>query len=105
MSRVAPDIQVLLIPTRPLEDQKVLRSPIITKRSTTSQWIGRLLFCLCIFMHVILVAFHAVFVGLRHRRRGAAFVVDKFVPGGSSFEDPKMFGKLSLVPNAIIKVS
>ncbi|GJE92163.1 hypothetical protein PsYK624_083160 [Phanerochaete sordida] len=86
------------------EDQKEVPTAITSKRSVASQWAGTLLFCLCILLHVILVAFHAVLVGLRHRRKGAAFVVDKFVPGGLSFEDPKLFGKLSLVPNAIIKI-
>ncbi|GJE92165.1 hypothetical protein PsYK624_083180 [Phanerochaete sordida] len=89
------------------EDQKEISAAaaVSTKRSAVSPWIGRLLFCLCILMHIILVAFHAVLVGVRRRRKGTAFVVEPFILGGYvSLEDPELFVKLSLVPNAIIKI-
>ncbi|GJE92149.1 hypothetical protein PsYK624_083020 [Phanerochaete sordida] len=68
------------------------------------RWTDRLLYVLCILMHVVLLAFFAALVGLRARSKGAAFALDKFIPANLTFEEFELFNKLSLVPNVVIKV-
>lgn len=78
--------------------------PLTTPRSVTSPWVGLLLFLLCILMHVVLVGFHVVLVVFHYRLNGDAFKIHIPSIVTSNFVTEKLFEKVTLLPNIVIKV-